>query len=40
MTAPAAAPLMMVFQGSSFWRKCAKLQSKQAKQRPHAANCI
>jgi hypothetical protein len=34
MTAPAAAPLMIEFHGSSFCRRCAKVQSKVEKQRP------
>ena len=38
MTAPAAAPLMIELNGSSFCLRCAKVQSKAAKQRPHAAN--
>ncbi len=38
MTAPAAAPLMMEFQGSSFCLRWAKVQSKVEKQRPQAAN--
>lgn len=38
MTAPAAAPLMIEFQGSSFFLMCANVQSKVAKQMPHAAN--
>ena len=38
MTAPEAAPLMMEFQGSSFFRMCANVQSKVAKQMPQAAN--
>lgn len=39
ITAPAEAPLMMEFQGSSFCRRWAKVQSKDAKQMPQAANC-
>lgn len=36
-TPPVAAPERMAFQGSSFLRRAAKVQSKQEKQTPHTA---